>query len=95
MVSGTGCVVDSLRSIGLEAVAPKAGLYVWTPVPPGYDAATFTELLLEERDIVVTPGSGYGEAGEGYIRLSLTIDDERMEEGLARLEGWTIPPPPA
>ena len=88
-------VVESLRGIGLEAVAPKAGLYIWTPVPPGYDAATFTELLLEERDIVVTPGSGYGESGEGYIRLSLTIDDERMEEGLARLEGWKIPPPPA
>lgn len=86
-------VVDALRGIGLEVVPPKAGLYVWVRVPNGYTSASFAELLLEDRDIVVTPGSGYGEAGEGYIRLSLTIDDERMETGLARLEGWTIPEP--
>ena len=63
-----------------EALLRLAGFEPWRPV---------------HADIVVTPGSGYGESGEGYIRLSLTIDDERMEEGLARLEGWKIPPPSA
>ena len=86
-------VVETLRGIGLKVVPPRAGLYVWTRVPEGYTSASFAELLLEQRDIVVTPGSGYGAYGEGYIRLSLTIEDERMETGLLRLEGWRIPRP--
>jgi len=86
-------VIVGLRALGLEVVPPKAGLYVWTRVPEGYTSAEFTELLLEERDIVVTPGTGYGESGEGYVRLSLTTPDDRIEEGLSRLEGWEIPPP--
>ncbi|MFW6195051.1 MAG: LL-diaminopimelate aminotransferase [Chloroflexota bacterium] len=87
-------VVSTLRDIGLHAEAPMAGLYVWTRAPQGYTSEQFASTLLEEKDIVVTPGGSYGEHGEGYVRLSLTIDDERMEEGLARLKGWTIPPPP-
>ena len=63
-------------------------LYVWANVPEGFTSAEFTERLLEECDIVVTPGTGYGEFGEGYIRLSLTIDDENLEEGLRRLTIW-------
>jgi LL-diaminopimelate aminotransferase len=86
-------VVAGLREIGLDAVAPKAGLYIWTKTPPGYDSASFAKLLLDERDIVVTPGRGYGLAGEGYIRLSLTTPDDRIEEGLRRLRGWRPPPP--
>ncbi len=86
-------VTAGLRSVGLDAVAPKAGLYIWSRVPEGYTSAEFTQLLLDERDIVVTPGTGYGPAGEGYVRLSLTTPDDRIEEGLSRLEGWEIPPP--
>ncbi|MEE8362446.1 MAG: LL-diaminopimelate aminotransferase, partial [Dehalococcoidia bacterium] len=86
-------VVSALRSIGLDPMTPEAGLYVWVKVPDGYTSAGFAGVLLEDRDIVVTPGSSYGEYGEGYIRLSLTIDDESMEQGLARLRDWTIPPP--
>jgi LL-diaminopimelate aminotransferase len=86
-------VVAGLREIGLDAVAPKAGLYIWTRVPPGYTSAEFAKILLDQRDIVVTPGRGYGPAGEGYVRLSLTTPDERIEEGLRRLRGWKIPPP--
>ena len=88
-------VVDALRSIGLAVIAPQAGLYVWTRVPEGYSSEQFANALLEERDIVVTPGSSYGEAGEGYIRLSLTLADDRVAEGLSRLQDWKIPPPPA
>ena len=86
-------VVEVLCGIGLEAIPPKASLYVWTRAPAGYSSAAFTELLLEECDIVVTPGNGYGKYGEGYIRLSLTIGNEDMEKGLSRLEKWTVPAP--
>ncbi len=87
-------VVSGLRDIGLDAVAPRAGLYIWTKAPPGYTSGDFAKLLLDERDIVVTPGRGYGPAGEGYVRLSLTTPDDRIEQGLKRLKGWKIPPPP-
>jgi len=86
-------VVSVLQEIGLEAIPPKASLYVWTRTPAGYSSSEFTELLLEECDIVVTPGNGYGKYGEGYIRLSLTINNEDMEKGLARLESWKVPAP--
>ncbi len=88
-----GRVVAGLREIGLDAVAPKGGLYIWTRVPPGYTSAEFAKILLDQRDIAVTPGRGYGPAGEGYVRLSLTTPDERIEEGLRRLRGWKIPVP--
>ena len=84
-------VVQTLHDIGLDAIPPKASLYVWTRIPEGFTSAEFTALLLDETDIVVTPGNGYGEYGEGYIRLSLTINDEDMEKGLARLSEWQIP----
>ena len=78
-------VVDVLNSIGVKTVKPKGGLYIWTPVPKGYTSAEFAEKLLNEANVVVTPGNGYGDAGEGYIRLSLTIPDDQIDEGLIRL----------
>ncbi len=84
-------VVQTLRDIGLDAIPPKASLYVWTRIPEGFTSAEFTALLLDEADIVVTPGNGYGQYGEGYIRLSLTLNDADMEKGLARLSEWRIP----
>ena len=87
-------LVAALRSIGLRVTPPQASLYVWTGVPEGYTSASFASMLLEEKDIVVTPGSGYGAYGEGYIRLSLTLSDADLERGLKRLHGWRIPSPP-
>ena len=81
-------VVSSLEKMGLEVTSPKAGLYVWAKVPAGYTSAQFAEMLLEERDVVVTAGNGYGPSGEGYIRLSLTINESDLSEGLNRLESW-------
>ncbi len=78
-------IVSALRSIGLSVQSPKAGLYVWVNVPSGYTSAEFTAYLLDEADVVVTPGSGYGSAGEGYIRLSLTVTDIDIDKGIARL----------
>ena len=83
-------VVATLKEIGLDANTPKATLYIWTRIPNGYTSASFTEKLLEEVNVVVTPGSGYGTAGEGYIRLSLTIPDEQIDEGLKRLSQFTL-----
>ncbi len=86
-------VLETLRGMGLHVDPPKAGLYVWARIPHGYTSAQITESLLEQCDIVVTPGNGYGAYGEGYIRLTLTIDDEDMERGLQRLADWKPPPP--
>jgi len=81
-------VVEALRSLGLRVQTPKASLYVWARVPEGFTSASFAERLLDDLAVVVTPGSGYGRQGEGYVRLSLTVADERLEEGLRRLQGW-------
>jgi len=81
-------VVEALRSLGLRVQTPKASLYVWARVPEGFTSASFAERLLDELAVVVTPGSGYGQQGEGYVRLSLTVADERLEEGLRRLAAW-------
>ena len=81
-------VLEVLSEIGLEFDPPKASLYVWAHVPDGFSSGEFAERLLDECDIVVTPGSGYGAYGEGYIRFSLTIPDDQLEEGLNRLAAW-------
>jgi LL-diaminopimelate aminotransferase len=81
-------VVEMLNNIGLEARAPKASLYVWAKVPEGYTSVEFAAALLEQVGVVVTPGTGYGEHGEGYVRLSLTIPDAGLVKGLSLLAGW-------
>jgi aspartate/methionine/tyrosine aminotransferase len=54
-------------------------------VPEGHTSESYTTFLLDEADIVVAPGTGYGPSGEGYVRFSLTISDDRLEEGVERL----------
>jgi LL-diaminopimelate aminotransferase len=81
-------LVEALRALGLRVQPPRASLYVWARVPQGYTSMAFATRLLDEAGVVVTPGVGYGAAGEGYVRLSLTIPDDRLEEGLRRLRGW-------
>jgi LL-diaminopimelate aminotransferase len=86
-------VVKALRTLGLTVDVPRASLYIWARVPEGFTSAELAARLLEETDIVVTPGSSYGKYGEGYIRLSLTTPDEQVEKGCQRLESWKIPSP--
>ncbi len=81
-------LLQTLSQIGLKAKPPHASLYIWARVPDGYTSLEFATSLLEEAGVVVTPGTSYGKHGEGYIRLSLTIPDERLEEALARLTAW-------
>jgi len=81
-------MVEVLRKIGLEVDTPKASLYVWAKLPDGVTSAGYAARLIDECSVVVTPGRGYGLNGEGYIRLSVTTPDERLEEGMRRLEAW-------
>jgi len=78
-------VVDTFHDVGLKFEAPKGSVFVWLPVPAGHDSASFATLLLEEAGVVVPPGRGYGPSGEGFVRVSLTVPDDRLEEGLERV----------
>lgn len=79
-------LVAALTKIGLRLRAPKASLYLWARVPEGTTSVQFATRLLDEVGVVVTPGIGYGPTGEGYVRLSLTISDAQLEEGVRRME---------
>lgn len=79
-------LVRGLQSIGLPCIPPQATFYVWAEAPKGYSSATFTSKILDDTGVVVTPGNGFGAAGEGYIRFSLTVDTERLREAVARLQ---------
>ena len=80
-------VVDALNQNGWSLDKPKATIYIWAPVPEKYNdsSAGFATDLLEETGVVVTPGLGYGQWGEGYFRISLTYPDEVLEEALSRI----------
>ncbi|MCH2657989.1 MAG: LL-diaminopimelate aminotransferase [Dehalococcoidia bacterium] len=79
-------VLKVLRDLGLQVETPKASLYVWAKLPEGEsNSGDYAAQLVEETGVVVTPGSSYGISGEGYIRISLTISDERLDEALSRL----------
>ncbi|MEE9277665.1 MAG: LL-diaminopimelate aminotransferase [Dehalococcoidia bacterium] len=82
-------VVAALEKIGLRVRKPQASLYVWARVPDGLTSADFAARLLDDKAVVVTPGRGYGESGEGYVRLSLTTPDDQLEEGIRRIAEWT------
>jgi LL-diaminopimelate aminotransferase len=78
--------LEVLRSIGwADAQAPDATFYLWLPVPDGYTSVSFATRVLDEAGVNVTPGNGFGEPGEGYFRVSLTVPDSRLDEALERL----------
>ncbi|MBN1321042.1 MAG: LL-diaminopimelate aminotransferase [Thermoleophilia bacterium] len=79
-------LAEALVSVGMEVPKPKATIYMWIPVPSGYTSASFSEHVLEQAGVVVTPGLGYGPAGEGFVRLSLTTPDHRIAEAVERIE---------
>ncbi len=84
-------LVKALDDIGLKVSSPQAALYLWAQVPEGYTSESFTSKLLDDLAIAVTPGSSFGECGEGYIRLSLTTPDNMIDKGVERLTSWEIP----
>lgn len=79
-------VIDALHAIGVECEPPVATIYVWAKVPEGHTSESFATALLEKAHVIVTPGSGYGPDGEGYIRISLTTPDDRLLEAVARMK---------
>jgi LL-diaminopimelate aminotransferase len=78
---------DGLKSMGVVVEPPRGSIYVWVPVPERHTSESFTTFLLDEADLVVAPGNGYGPTGEGFVRFSLTLADNRLEEGVERLRG--------
>ena len=79
-------LAKALAAIGLEVDLPKATPYFWVRVPDGHTSASFTELVFERAAVVVSPGPAYGPSGEGFVRLSLTTPDDRLEEAVRRIE---------
>ena len=78
-------VVKTLREIGLDVQPPKATFYIWAPIPRGTTSMDFAGRLLDLCGVVVTPGIGYGSLGEGFIRISLSTADARLEEAMNRI----------
>jgi LL-diaminopimelate aminotransferase len=78
--------VSGLKEIGLHAERPRATFYLWLPVPPKYTSSELTTRMIREAGVVPTPGIGFGAYGEGFIRLSLTVDDQRIREAIERLK---------
>jgi LL-diaminopimelate aminotransferase len=79
-------VVDALRSIGVDVTPPKGTIYIWAPVPAGFEnAAAYCEHVLENAGVVISPGGAYGPNGEGFFRISLTTPDDRLLEAVDRL----------
>jgi LL-diaminopimelate aminotransferase len=79
-------LVEALAQIGLDVEPPKATPYFWVGVPGGHTSESFAALMLDEANVVVSPGPGYGPSGEGFVRISLTVPDERLEEAVRRIE---------
>jgi LL-diaminopimelate aminotransferase len=78
-------LVSALRRIGLEVEPPKGAIYVWAGVPEGETSASFTERVLEDAAVVISPGAAYGPSGEGFVRMSLTVPDARLNEAADRI----------
>ena len=79
-------LIEEARRIGWDVEAPKGSFFAWLPVPEGFTSQQFTDLLLDKADVAVASGNGFGEYGEGYVRVGLLVSEERMKEAIARVE---------
>ena len=79
-------VCDALAQAGVEVTPPKGTIYIWAPIPAGFESsATYCEHVLEQAAVIISPGGAYGTSGEGYFRISLTTPDERLLEAVERI----------
>ncbi|RPI10998.1 MAG: aminotransferase class I/II-fold pyridoxal phosphate-dependent enzyme, partial [Zetaproteobacteria bacterium] len=78
-------LVDALRQMGFAVASPKASFYAWVPVPRGFTSGSFCVELLVKAGVVVTPGNGFGAAGEGFVRVAFTVNVERIREAMDRI----------
>ena len=88
-------LIAGLKKAGLHPEIPRATFYVWCPTPPGFSSKDFAALLLRKAGIVTTPGSGFGEPGEGYVRMALTVARERIREAVERICKLDLENPPS
>ena len=79
-------LIEEARRIGWDVEAPKGSFFAWLPVPEGFTSQQFTDLLLDKADVAVASGNGFGEYGEGYVRVGLLVSEERMKEAIVRVE---------
>lgn len=82
--------VGGLRKAGWNVPLPPSTFYLWTAVPDGRDSMAFCAYLLKEAGIVCTPGIGFGPHGEGFVRMSMTVPEARLDEAVSRIEGLSI-----
>lgn len=78
-------VVGTLNNLGWSLKPPLGSVYVWVPTPEGRPSVEFADLLLDEAGVFVAPGTGYGPRGEGFVRVSLTVPDDRLAEAMDRI----------
>ncbi len=81
-------ILEHLNALGVEPAVPQAALYIWMPIPEGWIAVDFTTTLLQDTGVSLTPGTVFGESGEGYARISLGAATKRIEEGMRRFTEW-------
>ncbi len=83
-------LIDGLAELGWSIPKPKATMYVWVPTPPGVGSTDFALSVLQQTGVVVTPGNAFGAGGEGYVRVSLIAECDRLGEALRRLKQANI-----
>lgn len=77
--------VAALRRVGYEVVSPQATMYLWIPVPGGEPSRDFARRCLDQEGVMVLPGAGLGDGGEGFFRIALTVPEDRLEDAATRL----------
>jgi LL-diaminopimelate aminotransferase len=83
-------LVEGCNALGMQTQTPLAGLYVWAAVPKGFTSRQFTNWLFDETGVFITPGSNFGAAGEGYVRISITAPDERIATAIKRMQAALV-----
>ncbi|WEG12370.1 pyridoxal phosphate-dependent aminotransferase [Pullulanibacillus sp. KACC 23026] len=82
--------INACHEIGWKVKSPKGSFFAWLPVPDGYSSESFADLLLEKVQVVVAPGIGFGNFGEGYVRVGLLTHSERLVEAVKRIESLDL-----
>lgn len=82
------CLLEGLRALNFAPQTPRGSLYLWVPLPGGWNSAEFASHLLADTGVSLTPGTVFGQKGEGFVRISITAPLEQIQTALSRLEGW-------
>lgn len=80
------CFIDGLASIGWHVDRPKAGMFVWAEIPEGWTSLDFAYALIDRAGVVVTPGHAFGPSGEGYVRIALVQEEDKLLRAVEKLK---------